>query len=83
MKTQEALEAIEKTSATCYRHLRDMTIHHRRAVLAGNEREARDISYRIRGALETLMMVGIIDSFGSRGLYLYYTNENELNKEAS
>jgi hypothetical protein len=82
MKTQEALDLIREKYGKVYNYLADLTVLCWNAKKMGRRCDAERYSSKIRGSLDTLARLGILDNFGRCGLYLYFVDENEINREA-
>lgn len=82
MKTQEALDLIREKYGKVYNYLADLTVLCWDAKKMGRRSDAALYSARIKGSLDTLERLGILDFYGRCGLYLYFVDENEINREA-
>ena len=78
MKTKEAMNLIKEKHESVFKYLEYLTRLCWNAKKTGSREWSEIYSAKIRGSLDTLERLGVIDHYGACGLYLYLVGENEL-----
>lgn len=77
MKTREAIDRLNESQKTWLETMNKVIVI---TGESGKEELNRECRHKLRGFVECLQMSGIVDNFGMKGLYLYYTMEHAEKK---